>query len=194
MFLKNPKKLSWIMDLHGVIIDNFPIELYYKRVSEFIMKKYNLKDLSEAKEFFLKMVDKHQTGTKAFESINEKDTYNKILDSLPAYDDTDEEFNRLLRSAGELFIVTNSSRKNTLEALNRTGLNINDFKKIITADDVKKGKPDTEPYEMIIKDKPNDFIVVGDRITDIIPAAKLGCPALLCNKKQLKKILRCLHE
>ena len=54
---------------------------------------------------------------------------------------------------------------------------------VVTIDDVKHGKPDTEPYvkamQLLGITEPGAIIVVGDALTDMIPARKLGNLAVL---------------
>jgi FMN phosphatase YigB (HAD superfamily) len=110
---------------------------------------------------------------------------------------------KLLKDSGfELYLATDSSRNNAIQTLKTAGYPPEMFKKIITGDDVKFAKPNTEMYEKIVVQigyqdeemtrteyNPYDWIVIGDRITDIIPAAKLGLRAFLTNKEGLRWFL-----
>ena len=58
--------------------------------------------------------------------------------------------------------------------------------------DVKKGKPNTEPYELVIKKLGKPELVVGDAVNDEIPAKKLGLRFLRFGRdiKKLDEVFR----
>jgi HAD superfamily hydrolase (TIGR01549 family) len=75
-------------------------------------------------------------------------------------------------------IVTNTSKRGTLRTLEILGLSPNIFQGIITADDVHRSKPDTEPFEKALEmtgELADQHVSIGDREkVDIAPAKKLG--------------------
>jgi len=172
-----------ILDIHGVLVTNFPIKEYEDAVKELLIKKgFDSDSYLRFKNF--------GTITSAMEYHNLKEEYLKIMDNLPIYSDKDEELIELLKKCPyEMYIVTDSSRKNALETLKAAGID-SLFKNIITGNDVKRGKPETEMYQKILdlnpQLKPKEIVAIGDRITDIIPAYKLGFYALMCDKEMLK--------
>jgi HAD superfamily hydrolase (TIGR01549 family) len=75
-------------------------------------------------------------------------------------------------------IVTNTSRRGTMRTLEILGLSPDLFRGIVTADDVVRSKPDTEPFEraLAITGHPaSEHVSIGDREkVDIVPAKALG--------------------
>jgi len=75
-------------------------------------------------------------------------------------------------------IVTNTSRQGTWQTLEILNLRPEIFRGIITADDVRRSKPDTEPFEKALKmtgELAGQHVSIGDREkVDIAPAKKLG--------------------
>jgi HAD superfamily hydrolase (TIGR01509 family) len=93
----------------------------------------------------------------------------------------------------DIYLVSNSSRKNTINTIESIGLTEKDFTCIITGDDVEHSKPDIEMYRKILEMnglKPHEFLVFGDRETDAIPAIKLGMNAVVCDYKEFKSLLK----
>jgi HAD superfamily hydrolase (TIGR01549 family) len=181
-----------ILDLHGVLVTKFPLEEYIKAVKKFLKEKgYEEGTYERWKQGF-------RTITAAMEQHSLKDDYLKVMDSLPVYSDKDDELVDLLFDCPfELFLATDSSRDNAIKTLKEANISPNVFKMIITGNDVKRGKPYTEMYKKIIDAhpyiKPEEWLVVGDRETDIYPAAELGLNALLCGKDIFKGWLECKH-
>ena len=177
-----------LLDLHGLLITNFPLKEYEKAVKEFLVKKgYEEGSYKRFKTCW-------GTITSAMEYHSLKEDYLKILDSLPVYSEKDDELVELLFNAPyELFLATDSSTENTTKTLAVAGISSGLFKMIVTGNDVKRGKPETEMYEKIVNAHPyinvKEWLVIGDRLTDIIPASKLGLKAILCDKDFLKEWL-----
>jgi FMN phosphatase YigB (HAD superfamily) len=75
-------------------------------------------------------------------------------------------------------IVTNTSKRGTFRTLEILNLPREIFQGIITADDVHRSKPDTEPFEKALKmtgELADQHVSIGDREkVDIAPAKKLG--------------------
>ena len=77
---------------------------------------------------------------------------------------------------GIKWVIVTSARREFVDMLPIAG------EKVITIDDVKNGKPETEPYEKaaeMMKVKHENIMVVGDSINDMIPAKKLGMFSVL---------------
>jgi len=75
-------------------------------------------------------------------------------------------------------IVTNTSKRGTFRTLEILNLPQEIFQGIITADDVHRSKPDTEPFEKALemtRGFADQHVSIGDRDkVDILPAKKLG--------------------
>lgn len=105
----------------------------------------------------------------------EEQFFRTHLSETSFYSDVPETFAALLAKNVEPVVVT-SSRKDLARKLQ---LPVN---KIVTIDDVTKGKPDTEPYLKALtylKIEPSELMVVGDSESDLIPAKRLGATAVM---------------
>jgi HAD superfamily hydrolase (TIGR01549 family) len=175
-----------ILDCHGILIERFPSKEYEEKVRKFLESKgLNFEELK----------GKYGTISWALEVNKDRDKYLKILDEMPVYEQLDAEMIDLLKelcNKYDLYIVTDTSKINLNKTLEASGIGKHFFKNIITGNDVKNPKPETEPYEKILEEgyEPEDVIVFGDRYTDIIPAQKLGMIGILCNYKQFKEVLK----
>lgn len=188
-----------IIDLHGVLISKFPFDEYLKAVKEWLSKK----------GFEPGTYDRWRNGFGTLSSAldyqqgNLRKEYLKLMDNLPVYSEDCSDMAKLLKDSGfDLYLATDSSRFNAIQTLKTAGYPIEMFKMIVTGDDVQFAKPNTEMYEKIVMKigyqdeemtrteyNPNDWLVIGDRITDITPAAKLGLKAFLTGKEGLREFL-----
>lgn len=81
-----------------------------------------------------------------------------------------------IEGMGIKWVIVTSARREFVDMLPIAG------EKVITIDDVKNGKPETEAYEKaaeMMKIKHENIMVVGDSINDMIPAKKLGMFSVL---------------
>jgi len=170
-----------LLDLHGVLISKFPISEYTQAVKEWLKKKgYEVDTYERWKEGF-------GTFSQACDYHNIRQEYLNVMDNLPVYSEDCSDMVELLRKSGfELYLATDSSRSNAIQTLKTAGYPPEMFKMIVTGNDVKFAKPNTEMYEKIINGNRDEWLIIGDRITDIIPAAKLGLKALLTEKTGLR--------
>ena len=179
-----------IADLHGILIKKFPLAEYERKVRE-LLRNNNFNNKYE----FENWKNEYGTITRAMEVHRLKKQYLNVLNSLSVIKQKDEELINLLKEAKKLFtlyIATDTTKKNTLKTLRAANIPQNLFKDIVTANDVARGKPATSLYKSILKSEvkmPDKFIVIGDRITDIIPAGELGMNALLCDYENFKRWL-----
>ncbi|MDD2679051.1 MAG: HAD-IA family hydrolase [Candidatus Nanoarchaeia archaeon] len=101
----------------------------------------------------------------------------------------------------DLALATNSSKIFTDKAVKELKL-AKFFKKIVTANDVKKAKPHPDMLELIIKElkySKKDSIFIGDSVFDYLSAKKAGIRfmAVLAKsdyKKELKKVAECYND
>ena len=98
------------------------------------------------------------------------------LPEISLFPDVPGTFMELERRNIGTVIVTSSRRKLVNMIRLPTSL-------VVTIDDVKHGKPDIEPYvkamQLLGIAEPGTIMVVGDALTDMIPARKLGNLAVL---------------
>lgn len=176
-----------ILDLHGILINKFPRAEYERKVKE-LLRNNNYKNKYE----FDNWKTEYGTISNAMEEHKLRKQYLNVLNSLSVIKQEDKELIGLLNEAKKkftLYIATDTTKKNALRTLKAAKISTAFFKDIITANDVQKGKPAPSLYKAILKAEvkmPDKFIVVGDRITDIIPAAKLGMYGLMCNYETFK--------
>lgn len=180
-----------ILDLHGILIRDFPFKLYLNK-TEKLFKKHNI-------EFNLEEIKKNYgTVSMATEHYNFREEYLRMMDTLTPFKQKDEELIELMKKlqtiSYKIYVATNTSKKNALESLKKAGISILMFDGIISGDDINLPKPHTELYEKILKKEPkiepSQILVIGDRITDIIPAGILGMRGLLCDFYIFKKLLK----
>lgn len=125
--------------------------------------------------------------------ISREDFY-KAVDSVDAskFLKPDPELRKTLeymKGKWKLAMLTNLSRKTTLNILKALGLDSNLFEPLITATEMEKGKPDPEPFRRIIQImglNPSNIMMVGDSISsDLAPAKKLGMKTAFISEKKI---------
>lgn len=124
--------------------------------------------------------------------ILREDFYKAIESVDPSkYVDPDPELRKTLehmRGKWRLAMLTNLSRKSTLNLLKALGLDADIFDPLITASEMKKGKPDPEPFRRVIKElsvDPSSIMMVGDSISsDLAPAKKVGMKTALISEQE----------
>lgn len=93
-----------------------------------------------------------------------------------------KEFLHKLKSASiKLGVATSSSRKNTDFTLKKTNLT-QYFDVVVTADDVSKGKPHPELFQLAASKlhiAPGECVVIGDSINDMIAAKAAGMKVIM---------------
>lgn len=175
-----------LLDLHGILIDKFPKEEYLKAAR----KLFN----SKGYEFDLEILKiKYGTVSYATYKLGFHNDYLSMFDTLPVSDDADEELIELLGNIKQkMYIVTDTSTENCLKTLNLANIDIGLFSAIFTGNDVTEPKPSTELYRLVLNEgfKPEECLIIGDRLTDIMPAYELGIGGLLCNHDTFKNILK----
>ena len=179
-----------LFDLHGILISKFPLEPYLKGASElFISKGYDF-DIEDLKI-------KYGTLSFATYKLGFHKDYLSMLDNLPILEDKDEELIELLGNIKQkMYIVTDTSTKNCIRTLNLANIDTGLFNAIFTGNDVTEPKPSTELYKLVLNEgfKPEECLIIGDRLTDIMPAYELGIGGLLCNYDTFKNILRLIGD
>lgn len=117
---------------------------------------------------------RYSQSPRTIEEVEERN-FLRFLSSIKTFSDVDETFRKLMEAGIKIVIVT-SSRRTLVEKLSIPDV------PVVTIDDVKKGKPGTEPYELAIYKmgiSPESTLVVGDSDNDMIPGKKLGCHTAL---------------
>lgn len=118
----------------------------------------------------------------------------KAIESVDPYKylQPDPELRKILeylKSKWRLAMLTNLSRKSTLNILSALGLDSDIFDPLITASEMEKGKPDPEPFRRITEElglEPSSIVMVGDSVSsDLEPAKKVGMKTVLISEKEM---------
>ncbi|MCL4314247.1 MAG: HAD family phosphatase [Candidatus Thermoplasmatota archaeon] len=170
------KILGVIFDLDGTIIDTLEL-----RVTAW-QEAFKIYGITIERDVLKPLIGlpgedlagKYSANPRSIEDEEERN-FLKFLSTIKTFPDVDETFDKLASSGIKLVIVT-SSRRALVEKLMIPKV------PVVTIDDVKKGKPHTEPYETAIRimNVPcESVLVVGDSENDMIPGKKLGCRTAL---------------
>lgn len=191
-----------VFDLEGTLYNSKELANEWRTQVFKLIKEKTGKSDEEILKDFLKIVEElkgqgfrrppvsdivNRTG------ISREDFY-KAIDSVDAskFLKPDPELRKTLdymKEKWKLAMLTNLSRKTTLNILKALGLDSNLFEPLITASEMAKGKPDPEPFKRIsqaLSLKPSSIMMVGDSISsDLAPAKKLGMKTALLSEKKI---------
>ncbi|AAT43693.1 HAD family hydrolase [Picrophilus oshimae] len=165
-----------IFDLDGTILDSIPLRV---RSWQQAFDDYNISADPEIIRLMIgypgSMLIKKVNAMNPEIEFREEYYFKMHLDELRFFPDVDDTFKELRKLGVKIAVVT-SSRKDFVMRLNIKA------DAIVTIDDVKNGKPDTEPYikaMSMMNVKPDETVVVGDIDNDLIPSRELGCLSVL---------------
>ena len=185
------KKKIIIFDLDGVLINSIKnMRIALKKTSKKTGTKLNFKEYTKHlglpfEEIMRKMNIKNNINLikKNYESFSEENL-NKIIIEKNII----TELNKLKKNY-DLSVFTSINRRRTLKILNKYKL----FKCIITADDVKKGKPNPEGLKKIIsyfKTNRKNCTYVGDSLYDYLASNAIKIKYLHANWGYDKKLFK----
>ncbi|MEM0139106.1 MAG: HAD family phosphatase [Ferroplasma sp.] len=172
--LKTAKAI--IFDLDGTILDsiNYRIKSWEKA-----FKDFGIDSDPEVIRLMIgypgSMLIKKMNARNPEIEVHEEKYFAAYKDKVKLFNDVEETFEQI-RNAGIKIAIVTSSRRKMMDTLK---INVD---ALVTMDDVKNGKPDTEPYLKAMHELgvlPENTIVVGDIDNDLIPAKKLGSIAIL---------------
>lgn len=107
------------------------------------------------------------------------------------YDDVPPTLSQLVKNGYELGVITNADEENVTQILKKCNMD-EIFKVIVISSEFKRYKPDIFLFEKALelaKYSPQEAVYVGDSITDIYGAKKLGITTiLLARNKVLENI------
>ena len=173
-----------IFDLDGTIWNSIDYRVEaWKRA----FKDYNIDSDPEVIKLMIgypgSMLIKKMNAVNPEIEMREEKYFYENIGNVRFFSDVEDTFS-ILKSNNIKIAVVTSSRRKLIDKLNLS------VDAIITMDDVKNGKPSTEPYLKAINlmgIKPEDTVVVGDIDNDLIPAKNLHCISVLVthgNKKE----------
>ncbi|MEM0155923.1 MAG: HAD family phosphatase [Thermoplasmataceae archaeon] len=166
-----------IFDLDGTLLDSFGLRV--EAWAHAFIKFGVMPEVSEIQPLIglpgQTLAAKYSDDPYAVE-MEEERFFEERMSQVSLYPDVESTFAKLSDMNIPAAIVTSSRRK----LVSRMRL---PTEKIVTIDDVSKGKPDPEPYrkamQMLGVSKPMNVVVVGDAMTDIIPANDIGAISVL---------------
>jgi len=172
-----------LFDLDGVLINSF--ESWYQAFNAMLMA-YRKKEMSR-EEFTEKCWGpdlKHNLDALNLSKEAGKYCINeqlKLIELIEPFPGVKEVLNRLREEYKlKVGLVTNTPKKNVYLILEHFHL-FNYFDVIVTADDVKRGKPDAEIVIEAceqLRTKPGNVILVGDTEIDFLAGKSAGCAVI----------------
>lgn len=166
-----------IFDLDGTILDSFSlrVEAWANAFIKFgiIPEEIEIRPLIGLPGATL--AAKYSDDPYAVE-MEEERFFEKRMSEVSLYPDVESTFSKL-GEMGILTAIVTSSRRKLVDVMKLP------TDRIVTIDDVNRGKPDVEPYKKAMQilgiSDPGSMIVVGDALTDITPANDLGSISVL---------------
>ena len=171
-----------IFDLDGTLI-RLPIR--YDLVQNNLKKIFNTQDeFKPLLEDIINFAKGNSVKIKeAFESICEEE--NKAVDNLEIIENAFDVLQFFKSKQLKLGLVTLQCRKAVEKIFVRSD-QLNVFSSVISRDESYDRKEQIEKILEKIQLLPDETIVVGDRIHDIMSARKVGCRAILVNREKSK--------
>lgn len=176
-----------IFDMDGVIVDSEPI---HEKAESEICRKFGMEvPKSEwdgfrgkkLEDIFFYASQKYGIGNEPIEKMIEQKIELYLLYALQdmqAVSGIYEFLEKLKNSSEYVYALTTSGRKIQQEKILKK-FNLADFFPImVTAEDVKKGKPNPDPYIATVKKlgkQPSECLVIEDSDNGIISAKAAGC-------------------
>ena len=173
-----------IFDLDGTLI-RLPIR--YDLVQNNLKKIFNTQDeFKPLLEDIINFAKGNSVKIKeAFESICEEE--NKAVDNLEIIENAFDVLQFFKSKQLKLGLVTLQCRKAVEKIFVRSD-QLNVFSSVISRDESYDRKEQIEKILEKIQLLPDETIVVGDRIHDIMSARKVGCRAILVNREKSKNV------
>jgi beta-phosphoglucomutase len=177
-----------IFDMDGVIVDSNPIHEEAERLSfiEFGMnvprEEWRSFKGKTAHDIVRAVVSKYGSQAHDIDKIAERRTelFMEMAQDQMRLVPGAGEFIRKARQKYTKLAITTSSKQSVLEvSLTRYGL-LQNFDAIVTGDEISKGKPDPQPYEITLAKmdaKAAETLVIEDEDADngVISAKRAGC-------------------
>ena len=173
-----------IFDLDGTLI-RLPIR--YDLVQNNLKKIFNTQDeFKPLLEDIINFAKGNSVKIKeAFESICEEE--NKAVDNLEIIENAFDVLQFFKSKQLKLGLVTLQCRKAVEKIFVRSD-QLNVFSSVISRDESYDRKEQIEKILEKIQLLPDETIVVGDRIHDIMSARKVGCRAILVNREKSMQV------
>jgi phosphoglycolate phosphatase len=173
-----------IFDLDGTLV-RLPIR--YDLIQNNLKKIFNTQD--EFKPLIVSIIS-HARGdsskiNEAFESICQEES--RAVDEIEIIENAFDVLEFFKSKQLKLGLVTMQCRKAIEKVMSKFD-QLNVFSNIISRDESYDRKEQIEKILGKLQLLPDEVIVVGDRIHDIISARKIGCRAILVNREKLNQV------
>ena len=173
-----------IFDLDGTLV-RLPIR--YDLIQNNLKKIFNTQD-----EFkpLIASIGSHAKGDaskmhEAFESICKEES--KAVDDLEIIENAFDVLEFFKSKQLKLGLVTMQCKK-AVEKIFARDNQLNVFSSVISRDDIYDRKEQIEKILVKLQLLPDEAIVIGDRIHDIVSAKKVGCRAILVNREKSDQV------
>lgn len=173
-----------IFDLDGTLV-RLPIR--YDLIQNNLKKIFNTQD--EFKPLIASIVN-HAKGDsskmhEAFESICKEES--KAVDDLEIIENVFDVLEFFKSKQLKLGLVTMQCRKSVEKVMSKFD-QLSVFSSVISRDESYDRKEQIEKMLKNLQLTPDEALVVGDRIHDVVSAKKAGCRAILVNREKSKQV------
>src|SRR5574341_912801 len=173
-----------IFDLDGTIV-RLPIR--YDLIQNNLKKIFNTQD--ELKPLIVSIISYAKGDSskinEAFESICQEES--RAVDELEIIENAFDVLEFFKSKKLKLGLVTMQCRKAVEKVISKFD-QLSVFSSIISRDESYDRKEQIEKMLMNLHLVPDEALVVGDRIHDVVSAKKVGCQAILVNREKSKQV------
>ena len=197
--LKETDLKAFLFDMDGVLFDSMPhhakawVHAFNALGVDFneydAYMREGMTGNGTISEIFADRLGREATPDECKRIYAEKSAYFETLGESAPMKDVDNVLNTIKQQGYEIYVVTGSAHKSLIDKLEHTFPGIFDREKMVTAFDVKKGKPDPEPYLMALEKghyKKNEAIVVENAPLGVKSAHSAGLFTIAVNTGILK--------
>lgn len=197
--LKSLDLRAFLFDMDGVLYDSMPFHakawIYAFAQEGVTFDAYNvymregMTGSSTIEEVFRLQLNKQATEEDCQRIYKTKADYFVSLGQAPEMKDVDTVLECVMKYHLEPFLVTGSGQRTLIDKLNHSFPNVFKKENMVTAFDVKKGKPDPEPYLMALKKgnlNANQAIVIENAPMGVRSAKAAGIFTIAVNTGILK--------
>lgn len=182
-----------ILDFHGVMSFDFPKREFVDMVLNLIDRKGDEGLRQSIKEMVVSkaMTKRHGVTTSyILKGMGLLDDYMMEMKKLPRNDRiVFPDLFRQLAQKYRVYIVTDSPKDVVINSLKNNNIDVSEVcVDVITPENDKVPKPSPFMYAKVIERegvRPDEVVVIGDRLSDIVPAEDIGCNAVLVKSEEM---------
>lgn len=185
---------AFLFDMDGVLFDSMPnhakawvhafVSLGLKFTDYDVYMREGMTGSSTINEVFGAQLGRKATEEECQRIYQFKSQYFESLPTATVMKDVDGVLATIQAAEKDIFLVTGSGQASLLDKLNHAFPNVFAKERMVTAYDVKKGKPDPEPYLMALEKgnlMPNQAIVVENAPLGVRSAVAAGIFTIAVN-------------